>query len=128
MPLVSCRRCGKAFIGIDKGRGNLCTDCYRHLESVYGRAHEYLRDHPNERFDVHKLSYDCDLNSYDVQILVEIGWLERDIQTYTSSAEARKQQAEAFQREVDRLKEKNQLRTYGGQIYARDYEARRRYK
>ena len=128
MPLISCRRCGKAFIGVDKGRGNVCVDCYRHLERIYGLAHEYLRDHPNERFDVRKLAFELGVNSFDIQTLVEMGWLERDIQTYTSTAETRKQQANEFQRELDRLKEKNKRTFYGGDIYSRDYESRRRFK
>ncbi len=127
MPLISCRRCGKAFIGVNKGRANVCSDCHAKLESVYARAHEYLRDNPNEKFDVKKLSEAINANSYDIQTLVEIGWLERDIQTYTTTAETRKQQANAFQIELDKLKEKNKRTSYGGEIYARNYESRRRF-
>ena len=119
MPLMKCRLCGKIFT--EGGRDNVCPLCLRRLGDLYGEVHEYLRDNEDEKFDVHKLAEAMDVSTVDIQALVDLGYIERDLGLYGTRKTDRSKLAEAFSAELDKMN-KNKLITYGGDIYARDTE------
>ena len=55
----------------------------------------------------------------DIQELIELGYLERDLQTYGRDRKASRQDlADAFNQELTKMRKK--VITYGGEKYARD--------
>ena len=119
MPLTKCRLCGKIFT--DGGRDNVCPLCLRRLGDLYGEVHEYMRDNEDEDFDVYKLAEALNVSTADIQALVDLGYIERDLALYGKNETDRSKLAEAFSAEIDKMN-RNKLTTYGGDIYARDTE------
>ena len=119
MPLTKCRLCGKIFT--DGGRDNVCPLCLRRLGDLYGEVHEYMRDNEDEDFDVYKLAEALNVSTVDIQALVDLGYIERDLAMYGKNETDRSKLAEAFSAEIDKMN-RNKLTTYGGDIYARDTE------
>lgn len=125
MALMSCKLCGRAFNS--EGR-KVCNDCMMRLEQVYSQAHEYLRDNEDEKIDTKKLADAMDVDPRDVQELVEMGWLERimpssydDDDDYNegSQEKRRQRQFQEFSGELEKMKTRRKMTTYGGDIYAR---------
>ena len=118
MGLAGCRRCGKLFNSINNGK--YCGECIRKLEELYGSVHEFMRDHGDDIFDVESLAEAMEINPVDVQALVELGYIERDMQTYSREKKGSRQKiAEAIDGELAKMR-RNGITTYGGIIYARD--------
>ena len=119
MPLVSCKLCGRAFVS---DRNKVCYDCMRRLEEIYAKAHEYLRDNCDENFDVIETAEALGVSSLDIQMLVELGYFERDFQTYGRKDKTRRQMlAKMFEEELQKMKN-NDITTYGGIVYDRRSE------
>ncbi len=70
MNMVTCDRCSKIF-GSPGPR--ICPACSKELDRIYSRAREYLRDHPQERLNVHDLAEALGEESSDIDILVSTG-------------------------------------------------------
>lgn len=70
-------------------------------------------------FDIEELSDAMDIPARDIQILIELGYLERDIQTYGKDLSPRQKLALELGEEIDRMKARYELTTYGGIIYKR---------
>ena len=119
MPLMECRLCGKIYT--QGGRQGVCPECLKRLGDLYSLVHEYMRDHEEEKFDVSTLADDMGVSAVDIQALVDLGYIERDMQLYGTRETARKKLADAFGQELDKM-EKKKLMTYGGEIYSRDPE------
>ena len=119
MPLIECKLCGRVFT--HGGRRGVCPRCIRRLEELYGRVHEYMRDNEDEEFDVHKLAEEMEENPADIQALVDLGYIERDISLYSTNETRRKKLAQAFKDELDRM-QREKVTFYGGDIYARSYD------
>ncbi len=117
MPIVRCKLCGNLF---NSERRKYCPNCIRRLDELYGRVHEYMRDNDDENFDMYTLADDMEISTADVQALVELGYIERDIQTYGKNKKSDRQKlAEEFNDELERMRQ-NKITTYGGVIYSRD--------
>ena len=70
-------------------------------------------------FDIDTLADEMDISPVDVQALVDLGYIERDLQTYSRDKKGSRQKlAEAINGEVEKLK--RNITTYGGVIYSRD--------
>ena len=119
MPLTKCRLCGMLFT--NGGRNNICPLCIRRLDELYGSVHEYMRDHEDETFDIYTLSEAMDANIADIQALVDLGYIERDLGLYGKRETQRSKLANSLSREIDKMN-RNKLTTYGGEIYARSYD------
>ena len=119
MPLIKCRLCGNIFT--NGGRDNVCPLCLRRLGDLYAEVHEYMRDNEDERFDVYKLAAALDVSTVDIQALVDLGYIERDLALYGTRETERGKLAQAFSTEIDKMN-RNKLTTYGGDIYSRDSE------
>ena len=79
MALIRCRLCGTLF---NSERRKYCVNCMKKLDALYGRVHEYMRDNNDEDFDIYTLADAMDITTQEVQALVELGYIERDLQTY----------------------------------------------
>ena len=123
MALRECKVCkslydDETYIGTTE----ICHDCRMRLEGTYGRIHNYIRD--RKKIDIHdlaRLAEETGTTPAEMEIILELGWLERDIQTYAGTISERQQLAEEFARELKKMiTEQKKSRTYDG--------ANRRYK
>ena len=117
MALIKCRLCGMLF---NSERRKYCPNCVRKLDALYGRVHEYMRDNEDEDFDIYTLAEAMEITTQEVQALVELGYIERDLQTYGKKKKSDRQKlAEEFSGELEKMK-KEGITTYGGIVYSRD--------
>ncbi|MBQ4431791.1 MAG: hypothetical protein II877_09825 [Synergistaceae bacterium] len=117
MALTECRLCRRIYNGFEGQR--ICGDCIRRLEEIYGRVHEYMRDNQDRDFDLETLADEMEISPVDVQALVDLGYIERDLQTYSRDKKGSRQKlAEAINAEAEKLR--RNITTYGGVVYARD--------
>lgn len=119
MSLMRCRLCGKIFS--EGGKNNICPQCIKRLNDMYGLVHEYMRDHEEEDFDIYKLAEDVGVSTADIQALVELGYIERDLGLYGKNETDRSRLAHAFQAELDKMRKEKTV-FYGGEIYSRGSE------
>lgn len=117
MQLATCKLCGRVFVS---NGPKICENCMRRLEEVYSRAHDYLRNNDDENFDAKALADAIEANPRDVQELIDMGWLERDIQTYKKTSSKHYDHLQEFNEELESLKAKTKLNTYGGMKYDRN--------
>ncbi|MBQ3457220.1 MAG: hypothetical protein IJG36_12345, partial [Synergistaceae bacterium] len=89
---------------------------------TYGRIHNYIRDRKKiDVYDIARLAEETGTTPAEMEIILELGWLERDIQTYAGTISERQKLAEEFSRELKKMiEERKKVRTYDG--------ANRRYK
>ena len=126
MLLKSCKLCGKVF-NYEGGPIKVCFDCFRRIEDVYARSHEYLRDNNEEKFDFVKLSDAIGADPRDVQELVEMGWLDRDLELYKKkkgkyslgSEESIYSSSNFLNVSGEHEKKRHKQTSYGGEIYQR---------
>ncbi|MBR2207991.1 MAG: hypothetical protein IJ859_04185 [Synergistaceae bacterium] len=120
MELVRCRLCGNLRAnGSDHYR--ICRNCRHRLDDIYGRVHEYLRDNEDDDFDIYRLGEAMDIDTADIQALVDLGYLERDLKTYGSrKATDREKLAAEFSGELQKMKKTPT--SYGGSVYSRGRE------
>ena len=118
MGLVRCRLCGLLYEAGGRNQ-RICRNCLQRLEELYGRVHEYMRDNEDEDFDIYTLADALDISTADVQALVDLGYIERDLQTYGKNKKGtREELAEKINGELEKMK--RPPTTYGGVIYSRD--------
>ena len=123
MGLVKCRMCGMLY---ESGQQTyrICRKCQQRLEELYGRVHEYMRDNEDEDFDIYNLADAMDISTMDVQALVDLGYIERDLQTYSKHKRgSREVLAAKLNNELEKMKKG--ITTYGGMIYSRDKEKKK---
>ena len=118
MALIECKLCRRIYNGFEGQR--VCGECIRRLEEIYGHVHEYMRDNQDRDFDLETLADEMEISPVDIQALVDLGYIERDLQTYSRDKKGTRQKlAEAISNEVEKLK-RNNITTYGGVVYARE--------
>jgi len=88
MPLLACRLCGKIFNSIG---GRTCQACHARLDDLYPRVREYLRDNAKMAFSVDSIAEAMEVEIRDIQGLVDLGYLDRDIGSQPDPEEARRQ-------------------------------------
>ena len=121
MGLVKCRMCGMLYESGQQSH-RICRRCRQRLEELYGRVHEYMRDNEDEDFDIYNLADAMDISTADVQALVDLGYIERDLQTYSKNKKgSREVLAAKLNNELEKMKREN-VTTYGGVVYSRDKE------
>ena len=117
MALVECKLCRRIYNGVEGQR--ICGNCIRRLAEIYGHVHEYMRDNQDKNFDLETLADEMDISPVDIQALVDLGYIERDLQTYIKDKKGSRQKlAEAINAEAEKLK--RNITTYGGVLYARE--------
>lgn len=136
MALRECKVCNSLYDDKSKIRSEknaVCPNCRMKLEGTYNRIHNYIRDHEDQiTTDItdikklaHRLAADTDTDIEELQLLFELGWFERDIQTYGLAVSARQILAGEFSDELGKMIERKKAHyTYSGRYYSR---RRRRY-
>ena len=103
MPLISCRLCGKLF---SSSGGRTCPACHSILDELYPRVREYLRDHPKTAFNVEMVAGEMDADIRYIQGLVDLGYLDRDIEKQTDPDTLLRQKlAKEFESSLKQMKE-----------------------
>ena len=119
MSLRECKVCktlydDETYIGTTE----ICHNCRMRLESTYGRIHNYIRDRKTiDTHNIERLAQDTGTTPAELQIILELGWLERDIQTYTGTISERQKLAKEFEEELAKMTERKKMLTYGGANY-----------
>ena len=114
-----CKLCGKVFdphiVPGDKG---ICFECLRKLDGMYSKIHEYIRDNKEEaRFEPVYIAKMTNISLDNVKLLISMGYLERDMQTWSKKPSARRALAGKFEQAIERMKDEQKITTYGGRIY-----------
>ena len=112
--LSMCKLCGKVFdpyaVPGDKG---IYFECLQKLEGMYSKIHDYIRDNKEEaRFDPVYLAKMTNISLDNVKLLISMGYLERDMQTWSKVPSKRHELAGKFERAAARIKEDQMLITY----------------
>ena len=113
MSLRECKVCktlydDETFIGTTE----ICHSCRMRLESTYGRIHNHIREHRS--IDIARIMDDTGTTPAEMEIILELGWLERDIQTYTGTVSERQKLAREFEEELAKMIDRKKMPTYGG--------------
>lgn len=129
MALRECKVCktlydDETFLGTTE----ICHNCRMMLEGTYARIHNYIRDRKSiNPHDIERLAEDTGTTPAELQIILELGWLERDIQTYAGTVSERQKLAEEFARELQKMiDERKETYTYGGKIYSRKHRNKKK--
>ena len=119
--LSMCKLCSKIFDPYSVlGDRGICASCYAKLEEMYSKIHTYIRDNTEEeRFNPEHLAEATGISLDNIKLLFSMGYIERDMQTWSKKPSERAALAKKFQRELERLIEKYKLTTYGGKVYKR---------
>ena len=125
MSLRECKVCkslydDETFIGTTE----ICHDCRMRLEGTYARIHNYIRE--TKDIDPAKIMEATKTTPAEMEIILELGWMERDIQTYTDTVTERRKLAKEFAEELAKMIEHHKATTYGG-VHQR-YKNRRKRK
>ncbi len=112
--LSMCKLCGKVFdpyaVPGDKG---ICFECLRKLDGMYSKIHDYIRDNKEEaRFDPAYLAKMTNISIDNVKLLISMGYLERDMQTWSNVPSERRALAGKFEQAAARIKSDHILTTY----------------
>ena len=115
-----CKLCGKVFDPYAvPGNKGICFECLRKLDGMYSKIHDYIRDNKEEaRFDPVYLAKMTHVSLDNVKLLISMGYLERDMQTWSNIPSERRALAGKFARAAERIREEQKLTTYGGKIYS----------
>ena len=120
MPLLSCRLCGKIFTSAG---GRTCPACLERLDEIYPKVRQFIRDNPKTELDVETLAEKTDTDIRDVQSLVDMGYLDRELDGRKSLEDTQRQKlAQEFENSLKEMKEAAAKHpasvTYGQQRYA----------
>lgn len=139
LDLFKCKICGKVLsTSMLSSKSNLCRHCFARLEELYDKLgiHNYIRRYGlAEDFKPEDLARELKIDPRTVRTLYDLGFFERDLQTYNHGAkERRRSLADEISQEVDKLKGRTRSRTerqpivpppprkspsYGGTLYRR---------
>ena len=123
MDITGCKLCGRI---VNASGTQICRNCMHRLEREYSDIHNYMRDNQDETFNIERLSEDLDINPADIQMLIELGYIDREIQRNSERERERKELAGMFANELEDMKKKK-VTTYGGAKYARGSDSSRQY-
>ena len=113
MALRECKVCkslydDETYIGTTE----ICHNCRMGIEGAYNRVHNFIRE--RKRIDVTEIMEATGTTPAEMEIILELGWLERDIQTYTGTVTERQKLAKEFAEELAKMVERSKATTYGG--------------
>lgn len=122
MALVTCKLCRKIFTAPG---GRICPDCQKRLDDLYLDVRNYLRDNPKVDFNVETLADALGADIRDVQGLVDLGYLERDLPGGGALADDddRQKLAKAFEQSLGQMRAAAQAAaqrkpvSYGQELY-----------
>ena len=125
MALRECKVCkslydDETFIGTTE----ICHNCRMRLEGTYARIHSYIRE--TKDINIARMMEETRTTPAEMEIILELGWMERDIQTYTGTVTERQKLAKEFAEELAKMAERRKATTYEG-VHQR-YKYRRKRK
>ena len=111
MALRECKVCKSLYDDETyAGTTEICRDCRMRLEGTYNRIHDYLRDHDTQgKIHAGILARETGTTLAEMAIILELGWLERDIQTYSGTISDRQALAREFAEELRKMAEREKL-------------------
>jgi uncharacterized protein YdaT len=81
------------------------------LDELYPKVREYLRDHPKNALNVETLSEQMNVNIRDIQAMVEMGYLDRDLDRVADREALNKQKlAKEFEASLQQMKNASTFR------------------
>lgn len=107
------------------GTTEICHSCRMRLEGTYARIHNYIRE--NKNIELARIMEETKTTPAEMEIILELGWMERDIQTYTGTITERQKLAKEFAEELAKMIERGKSTTYGG-VHHRYMNRRRKKK
>ena len=122
MPLFLCKLCGKVYNpSTVVGNKGMCRECMQNLDDMYAGIHKLLAGLGEiDKLNLTDIAEELNMKIEDVNLLYEMGYFERDIQTYTRTPSKRQELAKEFGHELDVLKEHRRVTTtYSGELYRR---------
>ena len=123
MPLAPCKLCGKIFTS---SGGRTCPACHERLDKLYPTVRQYLRDNSKRAFNVETVADEMELDIRDIQALLDLGYLDRDIGGQPDAEKIKRQKlAQEFENSLKQMKDatarqnaaKNVAASYGQQRY-----------
>jgi hypothetical protein len=95
------------------------------IDDLYPKVRDYLRDNPKIDFNVETLSEELDADIRDIQALVDMGYLDRDVDRRTDRATTNRQKlVKEFEDSLKQMKDSSAFResaknvaSYGQQRY-----------
>ena len=123
MDITGCKLCGRI---VNNEWPRICRNCLHRLDEEYSDIHNYMRDNPDETFDIERLSEDLDINPADIQMLIELGYIDREIQMKSKTKSEKRKLAGVLANELEDMKKKK-VTSYGGAKYARGSDSSRQY-
>ncbi len=121
MNLITCKLCGRLF---SANRGKMCSTCLDDLDDLYPKVREFLRDHSKEAFNVEGIAEGMDIDIRQVQALVELGYLDRDVGNDGGGDEDRRRKEElarqlqaSLDSSLSSRPSESAVRTYGQERY-----------
>ena len=107
MAIGTCKLCRKIFTAEAGKNSKVCPECRYKLDELYTKVRNYLRDNTREDFDVEQVSEALKADIRDVQALVDLGYLERDLPDgvdASAGGDDRQKLVKAFEASIDKLK------------------------
>ncbi len=120
MALITCKLCGKVFTATG---GRNCPECLRKLDDIYPIVREFIRNNPKTSMNVDDLSKELDIDIKDLQAMVDMGYLDRDVDRKALAEESGRQKlALEFEKSLNAMKaaQSNKPKgpvTYGQELY-----------
>lgn len=116
MPLLSCRLCAKIFTSAG---GRTCPACLKRLDELYPKVREFLRDHPKLGFNAEALAEELEIDLRDLQALVDMGYLDRDIDKNAKPKDTEREKlAKEFENSLKQMQDSSVQRDSAKQVSA----------
>ena len=104
MALQKCRLCNRIYASESLTGHRICRSCIHKLEDTYVLVHEYIRDNEGEDFDIYSLAEATGISTAEIQAIADLGWLERDFQTYADTEKSKRERlAAALNAEIKKI-------------------------
>lgn len=107
MALLTCKLCRKIYT-VDITGGKVCPDCKQRLDALYGDVRNYLRDNPKVEFNVETLADALGADIRDIQGMVDLGYLDRDLpegeRGEAGEDSQRQKLAKEFEQSLDKMR------------------------
>ena len=128
MAMDTCKLCMSLYNRKFDQKGRICPDCRKRLDDLYIKVRDYIRENHKEDFDVEQVSKDLDVDLRDVETLVELGYLDRDVDGGRSFGvdKSRQKLLDELKSSMDLLKDnaaaearRKHFSSYGQEVYSK---------
>lgn len=111
--LLLCNLCGKAYNpNTVLNQRRICGDCLKRLDDMYSGIHKYITAQGKiDDITLSDITSELEIEPDDVRLLYDLGYFDRDLQTYCTTPSKRYEQAKEFERETEVLREHAKIAT-----------------